>query len=111
MALNNIIWTNHARDRLNKRKIHKDFVIQAIISPDRTKQNNGAIEYQKRFDNQTVAAIVKENEKGENIILSCWIDPPNPGTKDFKRKARKIKMQKAGIAEKFWLTFLDQIGL
>jgi len=111
VALNNIIWTNHARDRLNKRKIHKDFVIQAIISPDRTKQNNGAIEYQKRFDNQTVAAIVKENEKGENIILSCWIDPPNPGTKDFKRKARKIKMQKAGILKKLWLTFLDQIGL
>ena len=111
MAANDIIWTNHARDRLNKRKIHKDLVIQAIISPDHTKQNNGATEYQKRFDNQTVAAIVKENEKGESIILSCWIDPPNPGTADFKQKGRYNASKKASLLKKFWLTFLNQVGL
>lgn len=111
MAFNDIIWTNHALARLNARKIHKDSVIQAIISPDRTKENNGATEYQKRFDNQTVAAIVKENEKGESIILSCWVDPPNPGTRDFKRKTRRNQMQNAGVLKKLWLTFLEQIGL
>lgn len=109
--MSDIIWTNHARERLNARKIHKDLIIQAIISPDRTIAKGDATEYQKRFDNQTVAAIIKENEKGENIILSCWIDPPNPGTKDYKIKQRRKEMYKAGVLKKLWLTFLDQIGL
>ena len=109
--MNDLIWTNHARERLSARRIHKDLIIQAIISPDRTIPKNGATEYQKQFNNQTIAAIVKENEKGENIILSCWIDPPNPGTKDFKIKQRRKEMHKAGALKKLWLTFLDQIGL
>ncbi|MCL4416591.1 MAG: DUF4258 domain-containing protein [Actinobacteria bacterium] len=108
---NDLIWTNHAKDRLSARKIHKDLVIQAIINPDKIVSKGDASEYQKRFSSQTVAAIIKTNEKGENIILSCWIDPPNPGTRDFRRKKRYYQMQKAGVLKKLWLTFLEQIGI
>lgn len=112
MAVNDIIWTNHARERLNDRKIGKDLIFDAITNSDRVvTKEDGAKEYQRTIDGKTVAAIIKENEKGEKVIVSCWINPPNPGTKDFKIKQRRKEMYKAGVLKKLWLTFLDQIGL
>lgn len=108
----NLIWTKHVIQKLKERKISQDLIIQAIIIPDKTEVNReGAIEYRKKIQNQTVVALVKKNEKGEDVIISGWVDPPNPGTKDFKNKKRYIEMQKASIFKKLWLTFLDQIGV
>lgn len=111
MISKNYIWTNHALTRLNERKIPKELVIQALTNPDRTnsKIDNG-VEYIKKIENQTVAAIVKENESGEKIIVSVWMNPPLIGTKDFKRRQRYYQMQNATFLKKFWLTFLTQIG-
>lgn len=106
------IWTNHAIKRLNERKIPQNLAIQVFSDPDRSVTNkDGSVELQKRIDNKTVAVIIKENERGEKIIVSCWINPPNPGTKDFKRKARYYEMQKSSPLKKLWLTLLDQLGL
>lgn len=108
----NFIWTNHVIQRLKERKVPQNLIIQVILNPDKTVVNReGAIEYRKKIQNQTVVALVKKNEKGEDVIISGWVDPPNPGTKDFKRKKRYIEMQKASFLKKLWLTFLDQIGL
>lgn len=112
MSYNDFIWTNHALDRLKDRKIPKHLVVLAATNPDNIVfKENGAKEHQKKFEHQTIAAIVKENERGEKLIVSCWINPPNPGTKDFKKKNRYLAMQKAGLLKKLWLTFLDQVGL
>ncbi len=106
------IWTTHAKQRLADRKIPTDFVMQALAHPDRKQPaKDGSIAFEKRINHQTVAAIIKQNEAGEYIILSCWIDPPNPGTKDFKSKERYRMTQKASGWKKFWLAFLTQIGL
>lgn len=111
MSNTNYIWTHHASDRLNERKIPKDLVNQALYSPDKTVyKDGGAVEYQKRIDNRTFAAIVKENQHGEKIIVSCWVNPPYPGTKDAKQKARYYAMQRGSFWKKMWLTLLDQLG-
>lgn len=107
-----IILTNHARQRLRDRKIPESQILQAISSPD-SKVNNidGTIEFAREFGNQKAHAIVKENEKGEYIVLSCWINPPNHGTKDFKsEKLYKDKRNASGI-KKIWLTLLNQFGI
>ncbi|MGI8420573.1 MAG: DUF4258 domain-containing protein [Candidatus Levyibacteriota bacterium] len=106
------IWTNHARDRLNERKISKQYIDQTLNNPDKIVENrNGTRELQKRIGDRTFAAIIKENERREQLIVSCWVNPAYPGTKDAKKHARYLKMQKASFWGKLWLTLLDQVGL
>ena len=105
------IWTHHALARLNERKISGDLAIATLTAPDKTIANSDqTIKFQKSFQTQTATVIAKENENGQYIILSYWIDPPNPGTKDYRRKARYNEIKKASTLRKLWLTFLDQIG-
>ena len=111
MPHSHFIWTNHLRDRLKERKIPESYLNRTLSNPDRTIHNEGKIELQKHFEERTVSAIVKENEKGEKIVVSCWINPPFPGTKDAKHKSRYWQKQKASFWKKMWLTVLDQLGL
>ena len=106
-----IIWTNHALDRLKDRNVARSQVIQAISSPD-SKINNpdGSIELAREFGNQKAHAIIKENDLGEYIVLSCWINPPNYGSADYKKRSFDKKLKKASGIKKFWLTLLNQIG-
>lgn len=112
MAYTQYIWTKHALARLNERRIPKHLIEQALYDPDRTlRTDNGSLELQKRLDKRTVAAIIKENDKGEKLVISCWINPPYPGTKDAKKRARYLAMQKGSFWKKIWLTMLNQLGL
>ncbi len=105
------IWTNHVVQRLKERKISQALIIQAICDPDETEVNKeGGMTYRKKIQNQTVIAVVKKNERGEDVVISGWVNPPNPGTKDFKNKKRYLELQKASFWKKFWLTFLGQMG-
>ena len=106
------IWTKHVLARMSDRKISQNSVRQVLNSPDRkTNTTDGAMEYIKKIGNQTTTAIVKRNEKGEDIVLSVWIDPPNPGTQDEKKRSRYNQMRKASSFKKFWLTLLNQLGV
>lgn len=107
-----IIFTNHAKKRLKDRKISQSQIYQTISSPD-SKINNedGSIEVTREYGNQKVHAVIKENKKGEIIILSCWINPPNLGSMDFKKKQYSKKLKKSSGIKKFWYTFLNQVGL
>ncbi len=105
------IWTKHALDRLGERKIPQGLINQVLYYPDRTIYKDGTMELQKRIEDRTFAAIIKENDKGEKIVLSCWANPPYPGTKDAQHKSRYHQMQKASPWKKIWLTVLNQLGL
>ena len=109
--MDRIIWTNHALKRINDRKITQNQIYQTISSPD-SKLNNedGSIEYVKLFGIQKVHTIIKENSKGEIILLSCWINPPNSGTFDSKNDKLRRSIKHSGPIKKIWLTFLNQIG-
>ncbi|HSX09392.1 MAG TPA: DUF4258 domain-containing protein [Candidatus Saccharimonadales bacterium] len=109
---NNYIWTNHAIQRLKERKIPRKLIDQALYSPDKKLHKNASVtEQQKRIDGVTFAVIIKENEKGEKIIVSCWVNPPFPGTKDHRLRQRFFAMKKASFMKKLWLTLLTQLGL
>jgi hypothetical protein len=106
-----IIWTNHALKRINDRKISENQIQNTISAPD-SKLNNtdGSIEYVREFGFQKVHAIVKENSEKELILLSCWINPPNTGTMDFKSEKLRKEIKHSSPIKKMWLTFLNQIG-
>ncbi|RJQ36913.1 DUF4258 domain-containing protein [Candidatus Microgenomates bacterium] len=106
------IWTKHAIKRLKERRIPQEILNQVLTNPDKINSiENQALEYKKIIDTKTFAAIVKENEIGEKIILSCWVNPPNSGTKDLRKRNRYFQMQKGSFLKKLWLTFLNQAGL
>jgi len=108
----NYILTNHALTRVGERKIPESFIRETISNPDRVRvSEKGGEEFMKVIDGKTISAIVKKNELGEKIVLSAWVNPPFPGTKDFKKKERYKQMQKAGVLKKLYLTLLDQLGL
>ena len=105
------IWTRHALERLNERKISRHLIDQVFYSPDRTfHKDNGAIEMQKRIKDRTFAVVVKQNDRGEKLIVSCWVNPPYAGTRDHKKRSRYLEMQRGSFWKKVWLTVLDQLG-
>lgn len=106
-----IIWTNHAKKRLQDRKLTQNQILETISSPD-SKINNsdGSIEIAREYGNQKVHIVIKESEKEELIILSCWINPPNHGSTDLKNKQYNKKVKKASGIKKFWYTLLNQLG-
>lgn len=107
------IWTNHALDRLRERGLSQDDASQAFNAPDKIAKGSeaGTTLSQKWFGKSTVSIISKQNEKGEWIILSCWVDPPLPGTEDEKRKQAYKAYQKSSTGKKIWVTIKRQLGL
>lgn len=108
-----IIWTNHALDRLKERGMSRDIAIQAFKNPDNKKdgKQSGTYEFQKKIGNSYVTIIARRNVKQEWIMLSCWIDPPIYGTRDWKEKQYYKAYQKAGLFGKLWIIFKRQIGI
>lgn len=109
----NAIWTNHALERLGQRGLSQDMAWKAFQYPDRSLpgKNSGTTEYQKRFGPSLVTVIAAQNERKQWLILSCWIDPPLPGSIDIKKNEDWKKYRKAGFWGKFWLTLKKQLGM
>lgn len=107
-----LIFTNHALQRLDERQFPKHMVLETFNRPDssHSAKQPGAHEYRKRFGTSVVTVIAKQNERKEWIILSCWIDPPLPGTKDYHEKQRYHAYRKSGFWGKVWLTVRNQLG-
>ena len=110
--MGDIIWTKHARQRNSQRQISENWAEQTVNSPDETKElEEGKTEYKKRFNNQTVTVVTAKSREGKYLILSSWINPPVPGTIDYKNRNYNKQMKSAGSFKKFWLTLLRQLGL
>ncbi len=100
----NLIWTNHAIERMKARGLTQDMAREAFAKSDKTipGKTSGSFEYQKQFGNSRVTIIAKQNQKYEWVVLSAWIDPPLPGS-------RYIAYQKAGFWKKLWMVFRKQL--
>jgi hypothetical protein len=109
---NNLIFTNHALQRLKERGATEQMAYTTFSNPDSTIDGKkpDTKEFRKKFNQSTLTLIAKQNEKKEWIILSCWIDPPLPGTKDFKDKQNYLSFQKAGFWGKLLITLKSQLG-
>lgn len=106
------IWTNHALERLGQRGLTQDLAKQAFQHPDFSipGKKSGTVEYQKKFGISIITVIAKQNEKNEWVILSCWIDPPLPGSIDIKKREEYKRFKKATFWGKIWLAFKSQLG-
>lgn len=124
MKINDVVFTNHAIERMRQRGISGDFVWQAVRMPDKTipGKEKHTTEFIKYRNGHTITAVGKKNDLGEWVVLSAWIDPPLRGTADFKKKekfSKKIekireldrKMENASFWGKLWLTFRKQTGI
>lgn len=112
-----IIWTHHAIERMEQRKMSQDYAYQTFQSPDRqlSGKQSGTYEYQKQFGRHKATVIAKQNDKGEWVVLSCWIDPPMYGTDDYNKKQKynnyTREYRKAGFWGKVWLEIKGLFGL
>lgn len=109
----NVIWTNHALERLGQRGLSQKIAWQAFRYPDKKipGKNSGTTEYQKKIGKSLVTIIATQNDKYEWVILSCWIDPPLAGSIDIKNSQYWKQYKKAGFWGKFWIILKRQIGI
>lgn len=117
MAHNNryggVIWTNHALERLTQRNLAQNMAFSAFSSPDRTVpgKKSHTTEFQKKIKKYFVTVIATKNDQNEWVVLSCWVDPPMPGSIDIAKKKAYREYQNASIWKKLWLTVKAQLGL
>jgi hypothetical protein len=117
MANNNyyggVIWTNHALDRLTQRNLDQNTAFEAFSNADRAIPGKKAhtTEFQKKFDTYFITVIATKNEKNEWVILSCWVDPPLPGSIDIKKRNNYLAWKKASGWKKVWLVLKKQLGM
>jgi hypothetical protein len=71
-----VVWTHSAKSKINQHGLTEDMVLATFNSPDRSAVGNipGSSFLQKRFESSTVSVITKKNDRGEWLIISCWID-------------------------------------
>lgn len=108
-----IIWTKHALQRLKERKFSQRMATEAVRHPDRRHSGTekGTTQFVKRFGSSLVTVVAKQNDHKDIIILSCWIDPPLPGTMDAKRKQAYFAYKRASLGGKLLRLCLRQLGL
>jgi hypothetical protein len=108
-----LIWTNHALDRLEARKLPQDIAWSAFKYPDKVISGKvpGSREYQKHFRGSLITLIAKPGDRGESIVLSCWIDPPLPGTMDERKQKDWKEYKKASWLKKWWLVIKRSLGI
>ena len=68
-----IVFTAHAEKRIQKRKIMKEEVIQAIEQPDRTIKKHGKYYFQKRMQRGMIEVCCEKTENNINIITVYWM--------------------------------------
>ncbi|MBP7832755.1 MAG: DUF4258 domain-containing protein [Candidatus Levybacteria bacterium] len=104
-----LILTNHLLDRMKERGITKDYIWETYTSPDKQDTIKDADRRMKKFGNSSVTIVFKHNEKRQVVIISAWIDPPLPGSKDAKQKEWFEQYKKAGMWGKIWLSIIKQV--
>ncbi len=113
MRYSDIIFTNHAIERMGQRGLSYDYVKETVKNPDRSYggKESGTTESIKQYGISKVTIITKRNQQNEIIVLSAWIDPPLAGTKDAKEKNLYNKSKKAGPWGKIWIAIRRQLGI
>lgn len=105
-----LIFTNHVLTRMNERGMSQEQIWETYTAPDLQDKVKDADRRSKRFGEHSITIVFKYNEKHEPILLSAWMDPPLPGTKDALQKEWWNKYKKAGTLGKIWLTFIKQVN-
>ncbi len=68
-----IIFTKHAKYRIEKRKILEQEVIEAIKHPDNTIKKHNKYYFQKRLERGTIEISCEKTERIIKVITVYWI--------------------------------------
>jgi len=67
-----IVFTDHAKNRIKKRKIKEEEIIKAINNPDKMYKSEGKYYIQKDIGRGKIE-IVYQKDKYINIVTVYWI--------------------------------------
>ncbi len=110
--MSDIIWTNHALKRNKERQITQAWIEKTINHPDEFSTiEGGKTKSNKIFGSYTVTVITTKSDSGKYLILSAWVNPPIPGTKDYKKENYKKNARNSSGFKKIWLILLGQLGI
>lgn len=72
-----VIWTNHALERLQERNIRQSDAWVAFTKADSSRyaESKGGWVYNKTVNGWDIEVVAKQNEKKEWIILTVWANP------------------------------------
>jgi len=68
-----IIFTQHAKDKIYRRKILQQEVLDAIAHPDRLSKKHGKYFYQKSLERGKIEIVCEQTESNIKIITLYWI--------------------------------------
>lgn len=68
-----IVFTEHAEERLERRKFLKTEIIEAIKFPDKITKKYGKYYYQKTVERGKVEIVCKKTEKHIKVITLYWL--------------------------------------
>lgn len=109
--MSNFIWTKHALERNKERQITQSWIEATVNNPDYCSNiEGGKIKSIKKFGTHEVTAITTKSDSGKYLILSAWINPPIPGTKDFKKENYYKNMKNSSGIKKILLIIKNQLG-
>lgn len=68
-----ILFSKHAEQRIEKRKMLKEEVEDAVKYPDVTLKKHGLYYYQKRLQRGSIEVCCQRTERNINIITIYWM--------------------------------------
>ena len=68
-----ILFTRHAKQRIEKRKLLKEEVEDAIKYPDATVKKHGLYYYQKRLQRGSIEVCCERTERHINVVTIYWL--------------------------------------
>lgn len=92
-----VIWTNHAIQRLNERRISQGDAWAVWNRPEQSRYSTtkGAWIYYKTYGDQRIEVVAKQNEKKEWVVLSVW--------------SKKVSESRLRNTDNFWIGLLKKI--
>lgn len=105
----NVIFTKTALGKIHENNLSQKIIYEVIQNADRSfaARQPGTTQFQRQWDYGTVTVIAKRSERGEWIVLSCWLKQSN----SFRQRPADKQPQNASFLEKLLLTFKKMLRL
>lgn len=99
-----VIFTDHAIKRLYERGIAQSDAWYTFRHPDKQSRGTtpGSYRYSKTYGQQRIEVIVKQHERKEWVILSCWSKMVGDGKPIFPLKENLLWSLTKKIGKKLW---------
>lgn len=92
----NIIWTNHALQRLNERSIKQGDAWATWRNPEKSRYaaTQGAWIFYRTYGDQKIEVVAKQNERKQWVVLSVWSRPVYETSKINKQSLFQLLLKR-----------------